>query len=142
MVEYPANANYFHAGLGILPVVDGSALAIGKIVPATGLVIGLIAGAAIAIRRKHARRKIRITYLRNKYSKEKDVQRILRHEFWKGQTVEQLFDSLGSPIGLDQGEGKHRKKELWRYGRRGVSRPSVQIIVNDGVVTGWEPGRR
>jgi hypothetical protein len=80
----------------------------------------------------------RLEYLRAKYRDEDVVQQILRKAYWQGQTAEQLHDSLGSPADVDKKILKTKSKETWKYDRRGVNRFGLRIIVENGVVVGWD----
>jgi cbb3-type cytochrome oxidase subunit 3 len=50
-----------------------------------------------------------------KYSDEKLVDAIMRGSYWQGQTAEQLLDSLGAPVDVDEKVLKTKKREIWKY---------------------------
>ncbi len=91
-----------------------------------------------AIGYKYSKYKARVGYLRSKYSNEEVVQNILRHRFWLGQTAEQLVESLGRPQDIDNKLLKTRKREVWKYNRRGVNRYGLRITLDDDVVCTWD----
>ncbi len=111
---------------------------IGKMLDITGIVIpvivffGLI---GLVIWYRVARHNARVAALRAKYGDEQLVQRILNHEIWAGQTAEQLIDSRGMPHNIDNKISRMRKREVWKYDRRGVNRYGLRITLDNDVVT-------
>jgi hypothetical protein len=95
----------------------------------------LIAAYFFYIGRKRA---ARFSYLRAKYSDESVARAIMRHEFWEGQTREQLLDARGSPQAIDQVLLKTRKREVWKYQPVGKNRYRVRITLDDDVVVSYE----
>jgi len=73
-----------------------------------------------------------------KYGDEEVVQLILHNDFWQGQTQEQLLDSLGMPLDVDQKVMKTKIKEVWKYKQTGKNRYALKIVVENGVVVSWE----
>jgi hypothetical protein len=90
-----------------------------------------------AMRRKAAQGRARRNALLEKYD-EATAERILRGEVWQGQTAEQLADSMGSPVDVDQKVLKTKTKEVWKYGHRGGNRYAVKIMLENGYVVGWD----
>jgi hypothetical protein len=80
----------------------------------------------------------KLTYLRNKYTDEALVQRMMRGQIWPGQTAEQLNDSLGLPIAVDDIQLKTRKREVWKYGNTGINRYRLRITLDNDVVVSWD----
>ncbi|STY31401.1 Uncharacterised protein [Legionella wadsworthii] len=76
--------------------------------------------------------------LRNKYKEERTVKKILQREIWKGETSEQLLDSLGTPKDIDQKILKTKKKEIWKYDQQGTNRFGLKITLENDIVVGWE----
>lgn len=66
------------------------------------------------------------------------VDRIMRKVFWQGQTQEQLLDSLGRPLDIDVRVLKTKTKETWKYNRVGENRFGLRVILENGVVVGWD----
>jgi hypothetical protein len=97
-----------------------------------GSVVVLIVWANIA------RRKARIAYLMGKYGDPIIVDRIMRHNFWQGQTAAQLEDSLGQPYAKDDKCLKTFKREVWKYNRTGKNRYALRITLENDIVAGWD----
>lgn len=84
------------------------------------------------------KKKRKLTYLRNKYKDEEIVHKILAGYFWQGQTDDQLMDSLGKPMDIDEAVLKTKKKEVWKYQHQGGNRYGLRITLDDNIVVGWE----
>ena len=87
---------------------------------------------------KVVQRQRRLEYLRDKYGDEEIVQRIMNRRFWQGQTAEQLTDSIGSPVTVDNKVMATRKREVWKYNSIGRRRYALRITLDDDVVIGWD----
>ena len=83
------------------------------------------------------KRAARLAFLRAKYGDENIVQRIMRRNYWQGQTADQLRDSLGNPSAVDKNLLKTRKREVWKYQPTGVNRFRLRITLDDDVVVGY-----
>ncbi len=88
-----------------------------------------------------------LTYLLTKRTrlimKHKDdelVEMLMKEKFWVGQTKEQLIDSLGEPLAVDQRVLKTKVKEVWKYEQTGKNRYGLIITLDDGVVVGGGRG--
>ncbi|MEE9332139.1 MAG: hypothetical protein V3U89_07910 [Methylophilaceae bacterium] len=77
-------------------------------------------------------------WLTLKYKDEDLVDELLNETFWQGQTAEQLRDSLGEPLDIDQKVLKTKVKEVWKYEQAGKNRYALKITLDDGVVVGWD----
>lgn len=73
-----------------------------------------------------------------KYRDPAIVEMIMRRMFWQGQTQEQLIDSMGGPVDVDERVLKTKTKETWKYNRVGKNRFALRIILENGVVVGWD----
>lgn len=73
-----------------------------------------------------------------KYGDADIVDRIMGSRFWQGQTDEQLLDSLGRPIDIDERVLKTKVKQIWKYNQTAKNRFALRITVENGVVVGWE----
>jgi hypothetical protein len=107
----------------------------------TVLVVG--AGIFVAIQILSARAKAkalqeRTAYLLNKYRNQSIVDAILSRQIWEDQTEEQLMDSLGRPVEVDDKVLKTKTKQVWKYGQTGVGRFRTRITLENGRVVGWE----
>jgi len=127
--------------LGLLLVVGLIGAGIAKIFETLGFVFPLVVCVAVVVafiwlnlnqRKKH------LEYLRNKYGNEDIVQMIVQHKFWQGQTSEQLTDSLGNPVNVDQKILKSKTREVWKYNRQGSNRYALRITLDNGMVVGWD----
>lgn len=76
--------------------------------------------------------------LLEKYGDAEIVQRILRKTIWQGQTQEQLLDSLGRPLDIDERVLKTKSKETWKYNQVGKNRFGLRVILENGIVVGWD----
>jgi hypothetical protein len=79
-----------------------------------------------------------VRYLRDKYDDENIVNAILGSTFWKGQTQDQLRDSLGHPAIIDSQVLKTKTKEIWKYGEQRKGQFSLKITLENGKVVGWD----
>jgi len=122
----------------VLGLIVGGIL---KIVEATGIIIPLLILATIIslyFWRRHSQRQKRLSFLRAKYHDEELVQKIDQGYFWESQTQEQLLDSLGQPIDIDQKLLKTKTKEVWKYYHRGANRYGLRITLENGIVVEWD----
>ena len=84
------------------------------------------------------RKKERIAYLTNKYHDQEIVNRIMDEKFWQGQTSEQLIDSIGTPLDIDEKILKTKKTEIWKYHSDGRNRFRIRITLEQDIVVGWD----
>ena len=87
---------------------------------------------------KVVQRQRRLEFLRDKYGDEEVVRRIMNRHFWQGQTAEQLTDSIGSPVRVDNKVMATRRREVWKYNSIGHRRYALRITLDDDVVIGWD----
>lgn len=76
--------------------------------------------------------------LLKKYGDAEVVTRIMKKMFWQGQTHEQLLDSLGRPLDIDEKVLKTKTKQVWKYSRTGKNRYGLRITIENGIVVGWD----
>lgn len=76
--------------------------------------------------------------LMTKYHDAVIVEKIMEHNVWLGQTAEQLRDALQSPIVIDNHQLKTKRREVWKYHRRGVNRYGLRITLDNDVVVSWD----
>ncbi|MFQ2643806.1 MULTISPECIES: hypothetical protein [Aeromonas] len=86
----------------------------------------------------HYRVKARREYLTKKYGDIYLVERLMKRMFWQGQSKEQLLDSIGKPIDIDQKVLKTKVKETWKYNKTGKGRYALRITIENGEVVGWD----
>lgn len=72
-----------------------------------------------------------------KYGDEDLVKKLMNGEFWQEQTHGQLLDSLGEPEDIDQIVYKTKTKETWKYNETGKNRYALKIVIENGLVVGW-----
>jgi outer membrane protein assembly factor BamE (lipoprotein component of BamABCDE complex) len=77
-----------------------------------------------------------------KYRKPDVARKILAQQLWVGQTAEQVIDALGRPADVDQRVSKTKSKQTWRYDRQGKNRFGLKVVIEDGVVVGWDDKSR
>lgn len=85
-----------------------------------------------------ALREMRKSALMKKYGDAALVGRLMRREIWEGQLEEWLVDSIGKPIQIDQKVLKSRTREVWKYNQRTRRIFGLRVILEDGVVVGWD----
>lgn len=86
----------------------------------------------------HFQNKWKRERLMAKYGNAHIVDKLMKRMFWQGQSAEQLVDSLGRPIDIDQKVLKTKTKEIWKYNRTGKGRYALRITLEDGEVVGWD----
>ncbi len=64
--------------------------------------------------------------------------RILRNEYWQGQTTEQLVLSLGRPADFDESVKRTKTTHVFKYHPNGIGRYNLRITLDDGIVVGWD----
>jgi DUF971 family protein len=77
-------------------------------------------------------------WLLAKYADAMIVEAIMRRKIWQGQSSEQLVDSRGRPVDVDEKVMKTRKREVWKYQQTGRGRFALRITLDDDVVVGWD----
>lgn len=80
----------------------------------------------------------RYHYLMNRYQDEDVVKGIMNEQFWQGQTKEMLLDSLGRPDDKDIKVLKNKRREVWKYGKINARSYRTKIILENGVVIGYD----
>ena len=85
----------------------------------------------------HKTKKRREALLQN-YGDTRLVELIMRRMFWQGQTEEQLIDSLGRPLDIDERVFKTKTKETWKYNQIGKNRFGLRVTLENGIVVGWD----
>ena len=74
----------------------------------------------------------------SKYGRTDIAERILNKQVWVGESAEQLRDSMGDPLDIDEKVLKTKRKEVWKYVRKGVNRYGLKFTVENGFVVGWD----
>ncbi|WP_459212072.1 DUF1700 domain-containing protein [Aquimarina rhabdastrellae] len=76
--------------------------------------------------------------LLKKYKDPDLVERLMRGEFWIGQTERQLLDALGTPKDISEQVLKTKTKETWKYHKTGNNRYALKIKLENNHVVGWD----
>lgn len=127
--------------IGILIIV---ALIIGVIVKffeTVGFIIPIIViGACIGIYffYQSSKKKKRLEYLKQKYIDDEIVNNLFKGVIWQGETAEQLINSIGNPVAVDNKLLKTKKKEVWKYDHQGANRYNLRITLENDIVVGWD----
>lgn len=87
---------------------------------------------------RHYKIKWRRGRLMKKYRNEGLVNKIMEESCWQGQTEVQLFDSLGKPSAFEEMVMKTKAIETWKYNKIGKDEYALMVVLEDGVVIGWE----
>ena len=104
-----------------------------------GVIMGVIAaGIAFYLWSKSNKNKKRREYLIDKYQDLSLVEDLMNQCFWVEQTADQLIDSLGYPVDVEQKMLKTKKKEVWKYSHQGGNRYSLRITLDNDHVVGWD----
>jgi hypothetical protein len=69
------------------------------------------------------------------------ARRIVAAQVWRGQTEEMLVEALGRPIDVDDKLMATRLRRVFKYLPLGGNRFAIRIILDNGVVVGWEDNR-
>lgn len=73
-----------------------------------------------------------------KYGHTEIAEKIIDKKVWMGATGEQLIDSWGRPLDIDESVLKTKKKEVWKYCRKGANRYGYKVKIENGIVIGWD----
>lgn len=128
------------AAIGLVVIVIVISL-LGKFFQAVGYAFpALLVGGGLGVYfwNKAYQRKKRLLYLSDKYDDPEVVEKIMNRIIWEGQTAEQLQDTLGAPVAVDDKVVKTKKKEIWKYGHQGTNRYRTRITLENDEVVGWE----
>jgi hypothetical protein len=102
------------------------------------LIGGAIALLAAILWYRSAQVRARREALFLKYGDEQIVERIMNRSYWQGQSAEQLHDSLGDPVHIDEKVLKEHSRQTWKYQRTGANRFALRITVENDRVIGWD----
>jgi hypothetical protein len=133
------------AGIAVLILV-GVAVAAYRWVEQNLLLTGIVACLLFALivlfkaytsSRRRKKSEAHAASLLAKYKKQEVVDRILKGEYWKGQTSDQLEDSMGPAHAIDKQILKTKTKETWKYDEGKKGQFSTRIEIENGKVVGW-----
>ncbi|GAD62009.1 DNA translocase FtsK [Aquipseudomonas alcaligenes] len=94
--------------------------------------------AELAQQAEAARQADRYSYLFGKYLDEDIARRIITQTVWEGMTAGQVHDAFGEPEAIDQKYLKRTSREVWKYHAMGANRYASKIILENGLVVGWD----
>lgn len=98
----------------------------------------LIVRAGVPPAQAKATRALRYVNALEKYGDPQIAANIADHMIWAGATEEQLTESWGRPVSVDQKLLKTKTKEVWKYNRTGKNRYGSRVTLENGEVVGWE----
>lgn len=127
--------------VGVVAIVALPIFAVVKLIESVGWIVPVLVVVAIIAAIawfNHQKKQQRLAYLRGKYGDDKVVQLIFDGRIWQGQTAEQLQDSLGAPVDVDEKLLKTKSKYVFKYHHRGANRYGLRVTVENGIVVGWD----
>ncbi len=111
---------------------------LGEVVGWPVIIASVFVGFFLVVFLKISKTKKRREYLMSKYNDVELVNSLMQQCFWQGQTAEQLIDSLGEPVKIDQKLLKTKKKEVWKYNHQGGNRYALRITLENDEIIGWD----
>ena len=91
----------------------------------------------ITIRSKRAK-KMKRERLLMKYQDMDIVNRIMRQLIWQDMSRDQLIDSWSNPVEIGTKVFKTKTRETFKYNKVGTNRFGSRVILENGIVVGWE----
>jgi hypothetical protein len=104
------------------------ALTVVAVVAVIGVIIAFVAWG-------NAQRRLRLLA---KYGDEKAVEMIMTRQIWEGMTRDQLIDSWGKPVEIDEKVLKTKVTHVYKYNRSSKTSFRERVKLDDGVVVGWD----
>ena len=92
--------------------------------------VGLI-GLSVYVQNERRKR------LMAKYGDALAVEKIMKKIIWQGMTTEQLVDSIGRPVVVDEKVYKTKTVLTFKYHRDGSRSFRTRVTVENGEVVGW-----
>jgi hypothetical protein len=92
----------------------------------------------LADKAKKDAEKARKEWIYQKYGHTEIADKIINKTVWVGETKDQLLDSLGKALDIDERVLKTKRKEIWKYVRKGVNRYGFKVTVENDIVVGWD----
>lgn len=84
-------------------------------------------------------RRSRYSRLLQKYGgDEKLVDALVSGTIWQGMTAEQLRDSWGDPVSIEEKVMKTKIKQVFKYKQITKTRFRDKVTLEDGVIVGWD----
>ena len=101
-------------------------------------VLLLVAAAVLVFVARSLAKNSRYAKLMAKYGDEKLVHALVTQTIWQGMTTEQLKDSWGEPMAVEQKVMKTKVREVYKYKPLGRNRFRDKVTLEDGLITGWD----
>jgi hypothetical protein len=101
-------------------------------------VLLLVAGVVLLFVARSLAKSSRYAKLMAKYGDEKLVHALVTQTIWQGMTTEQLKDSWGEPVAIEQKVMKTKVREVFKYKPLGKNRFRDKVTLEDGLITGWD----
>ena len=98
----------------------------------------LVAAFVLVFVARSLARNSRYARLMAKYGDDKLVQALLTQTIWQGMTTDQLRDSWGEPVAIEQRVMKTKVREVYKYKPLGKNRFRDKVTLEDGIITGWD----
>ena len=111
---------------------------IGIVIIRIFLGIGIVIMRIIINKRRAEETQRRKEEIYQKYGRTEIADKIINATIWVGETKEQLEDSLGKPIDVDEVVLKTKRKEVWKYCPKGTNRFGLRITMENDVAVGWD----
>jgi hypothetical protein len=104
------------------------------------IVVTIVAkvSSAVSSKRRKKVEEARQRAIYAKYGQTEMAERILNGTLWKGETAEQLLDSLGPAAATESKLLKTKRKEVRKYAPIGRRRYAIKITLENDVVVGWD----
>jgi hypothetical protein len=110
-----------------------------KLLAGVAAVVVVVVWYRVARARERARRvEARRAALLEKYGDKDIVERIMKGELWQRQTSEQVYDSLGPPVDIDEILLRKNMRRTWKYHPTGRHRFALRVILDNDIVIGWD----
>lgn len=98
----------------------------------------LVAAAVLVFVARGLAKNSRYAKLMAKYGDETVVHALVTQTIWQGMTIDQLKDSWGEPVAVEQKVMKTKVREIYKYKPLGKNRFRDKVTLEDGIITGWD----
>lgn len=132
-VAWPAIASVYGAA-----VENSSAVAVGAVSLVLAFGTVAVVSRILGNRAERAAVAARRAELIAQYGDEGIADAIMARRFWQGQTADMVRDSLGEPSAVDSKVLKRNTTLTWKYHPTGRNRYGLRIVIENGVVIGWD----
>jgi len=98
----------------------------------------LVAAVVLVFVARGLAKNSRYAKLMAKYGDETVVHALVTQTIWQGMTIDQLKDSWGEPVAVEQKVMKTKVREIYKYKPLGKNRFRDKVTLEDGIITGWD----